>query len=1089
MVSCAPHDKVEEEILDGYQQSYSIDDISKAEQVYDRVEGELCTDLPEDGPFAFVKKFFDQNQEIIETTAIGLASLTSEGKSIETAVNNFFRTAEVIIKGLDALAQIHPAIGVAVIAFKLVATFDMTRRENNAKVLALKAEMQNMMAVLFELRHFRDPTEAGPDGLPLGARIQTLMVKIANDIKNAGSACDAYLRKSFLARTLKSKIYESRLADFGAIFEGNKADLQRALSLHTARGVDAANEKLGSMENKVDQILQIFQQLNSPREKELQEFIEKNGGSKACIEDDALLEKLVSKGGETLTGVSGLVGRGDDRWNARQVLLKELQEDVGEMFKKNLVIFEKKLVIQLDQLEAIRKSTGDIVDMLSLHERVLDNDLRTIWKEMGWKGSVKARYFVLALHDYFSHQSSRSESNIPSETSTRVVASPTRSLITNHSPAWFDDKWTLSYVNVAHVQPILEAVDDDGSGFVSINEVNTFVASRPPEWTLLQWLAYWAAGWQISISSYKRKIYMQVRKIFSLLDRIIPANRIIVEAYLKSGPLIRLEHILRSTQAIETTQHHPSLVKLVDIFEEVEEERLGNNLASVAYDVDSVETVALVTGPGRIERYLLPLVHLLLKRDLGIIMLASKYVLGDEELSARSRSLDSVFRAVDERVERITGIFKQINADINARLGIFAFGMASLPIFRSFQNYYDKVYGVDQVHIIARAHNSFLKSSSDPFEDGDPNLQHTVDSTELKVTPIDLNALEKDSMDPPNPFQMGIYSTRVPSWFNRTANRHGADGQILGVGQTWSDSLTINGTLGEENNLRFYVEANDDPPLLCEGKFDPIRQRIEGWWTVSSESDSDTAPFNGGVHDQTILFLRTPSRLHRFLYSPNDFAKNPARARWTFACNAIMHEVRRKAWSWTHFKSRISEIKRFVELHIRWTLDMSEITPNNPLSDEEDHELVAIHRDFDVRAARLCKELTMFHIHRIMVDHKEFLCDSCQRSIYETRIICLVCLTRSFEENVNLCKACLTASVSWHDVIHNPTHSMIKYEHIVFDYDEVWSSRTIAGHVKTILKFLAGFVGLAIHIPSSAPLVKKQGFPLRYTMLTNSVTH
>jgi hypothetical protein len=45
-----------------------------------------------------------------------------------------------------------------------------------------------------------------------------------------------------------------------------------------------------------------------------------------------------------------------------------------------------------------------------------------------------------------------------------------------------DDKWALAYINAAYVQPILEAVDDDGTGFVSIKEVNTFVAERPDDW-------------------------------------------------------------------------------------------------------------------------------------------------------------------------------------------------------------------------------------------------------------------------------------------------------------------------------------------------------------------------------------------------------------------------------------------------------------------------------------------------------------------------------------------------------------------------------------------------------------------------------
>lgn len=45
-----------------------------------------------------------------------------------------------------------------------------------------------------------------------------------------------------------------------------------------------------------------------------------------------------------------------------------------------------------------------------------------------------------------------------------------------------DDRWALAYINAAYVQPILEAVDDDGTGFVSVKEVNTFVADRPDGW-------------------------------------------------------------------------------------------------------------------------------------------------------------------------------------------------------------------------------------------------------------------------------------------------------------------------------------------------------------------------------------------------------------------------------------------------------------------------------------------------------------------------------------------------------------------------------------------------------------------------------
>ncbi|TFK63878.1 hypothetical protein BDN72DRAFT_826239 [Pluteus cervinus] len=1053
-------------------QSLSIGDVSKSERLYDGA-AESTTDVPKSGPFEFVKTFFEENQETIKSTATGLASLTSEGRSIESAVSSFAETAKVVIKGLDALAQVHPAIGVAVIAFKLVVTFDMTRRENNKKVLALKIEMQDMMAVLFELRHIRDPMEESPDGSRLGARIQTLMDKIANDVKDAGSACDAYLKKSFLARTLKSKIYENRLADYGTTFEDNKTELHRVLSMHTARGVDAANEKLSSMDNKVDQLLQIFRKLDSPREKEIQRLFDESGGVKACLESDILLESLVLKSGETLSSVGGSTRRGEDIGNARKVLLKEWQEDVGEMFKKNIIVFERKLDVQSKQLVAIQESNERIVTILSsgLHERILNIDLRTIWKEMGWKGSVKARHFVLALHDYYSDESflRGQESHIslrdPVET---PLDSTLDGSITSTTPI-IDDRWALTYVNVTHVQPIIEAIDDDGTGFVSIKEVNTFVTSYPPDWTLLQRLAYWAAGWHITISSYKDKIYRQVQTIFKSLDRLVPANRNIVCAYLKDGSFVRLEHILRSTKSVETTSHDPELAKLIETYEKTEEERLCRNLDSVAYELDSIETVGLVTGPGRIERYLFPLIYLLLKRDLRIIMLACKSVIHEEELAIRLSSLYSVFCAVDERIERMTDIYKQVHADVSTTLGIFVFGM--------FRLYYEKVFDTPEgLRILARDNNSFLRWISNE----DETLQDEIGPTltpGLRLGPVDLVVLELGArpLDPPSPYNAEIPQdlSLLGYWSGHfwTAREDGleesyldlvelrietvSDRKIAGVGQTWSRLLTIDGTIGEDNDMVFSVVCSNGRTLLCTGGFDPIRQRIQGSWTdTPATSDPDSESDDSQVVNRTILFLRTPSRLHRFVYTPTDFTKNPARSRWAFACNAILHETRRNSWSWMHFKIHIDELRRFVALQSRSHLRDANVTPNKELSAEEVQELQTFRRHFDVRVARLCVELARFQTHRLMVDHLEFMCDSCRRDIYETRIICLVCMKKgsNSKDNVDLCRECLTMSTNQNGNNHNPSHSMIKYERIVFDYDEVWSSRTIAAAAKVTLR-------------------------------------
>jgi hypothetical protein len=44
------------------------------------------------------------------------------------------------------------------------------------------------------------------------------------------------------------------------------------------------------------------------------------------------------------------------------------------------------------------------------------------------------------------------------------------------------DKWALKYINVNYARAILEAFDDDASGFVTIQEVNTFTRARPLDW-------------------------------------------------------------------------------------------------------------------------------------------------------------------------------------------------------------------------------------------------------------------------------------------------------------------------------------------------------------------------------------------------------------------------------------------------------------------------------------------------------------------------------------------------------------------------------------------------------------------------------
>jgi hypothetical protein len=56
------------------------------------------------------------------------------------------------------------------------------------------------------------------------------------------------------------------------------------------------------------------------------------------------------------------------------------------------------------------------------------------------------------------------------------------------------DEWCLKYLTVLYVPSLSEGFDGDANSLVSIREVNGFTSAKPSDWSLLQALAYWAAG-------------------------------------------------------------------------------------------------------------------------------------------------------------------------------------------------------------------------------------------------------------------------------------------------------------------------------------------------------------------------------------------------------------------------------------------------------------------------------------------------------------------------------------------------------------------------------------------------------------------
>jgi hypothetical protein len=104
-----------------------------------------------------------------------------------------------------------------------------------------------------------------------------------------------------------------------------------------------------------------------------------------------------------------------------------------------------------------------------------------------------------------------------------------------------------------------------------------------------------------------------VRKLLILCSSNLPANRYKMDEYMNSEPFTRIDILLRSLQSLESHSSDSKLKQIIDAYSFSEETRLQENLESVAYDIDTPGTVALVTGPGRIERVSTFLSHHIIK--------------------------------------------------------------------------------------------------------------------------------------------------------------------------------------------------------------------------------------------------------------------------------------------------------------------------------------------------------------------------------------------------------------------------------------------------------------------------------------------
>ncbi|KAF8518252.1 hypothetical protein BU17DRAFT_91087 [Hysterangium stoloniferum] len=580
-----------------------------------------------------------------------------------------------VIDGLQAVKCVHPFIGVIATAFEAILTLEMKRRDNDRRVVGLLLKQADMLATLFQL-----DTITAAAIQQRGNDLPALLNDIKKDIAECGNVIDTFSKQKFLGKFLRAIKWEEKLIHFVDLFERRKGEIQGKLQIK----VTSVATNVESIDMKVDMILTLFKH-QTEQEKKAAVEVEKLGGSQRCIENDAYLAELERKLYVTDSKESlKLASTNKRQLKTSTSLLISLRSEVDTLIDKNKTYFDVKLDALTKQLEnAIHRSTRKIIAAFGSGpwSRVSDPDIRH-----RASSSVKARVFVLALHDYYvdrlsdpppvdymvKRTTSNTELNIEdnSSLSPSLFGSDTHTEYSTTIESLEEDQWCLSFLSVGRAPAIAEAIDDDVSGFIKIAEVNDFYHEKPPEFSMLRWITFWAAGWGVEVTMYHHRIERLIENLLDIM--VLPENG---HSYVEYQNTLRWIMCLLRSRSPETTEE-PELLHLIRQHMSHQEATMTAALKPAKWEIDSADTVSTLLGPGRIEKYLYPLLYLTLRRHYQVFKLASKIALHVMEFESATETIQSILSACVLRTRTLVEAFEQqLVGSPDAHLKRFAGGL------------------------------------------------------------------------------------------------------------------------------------------------------------------------------------------------------------------------------------------------------------------------------------------------------------------------------------------------------------------------------------------------------------------------------
>ncbi|KAG2011262.1 hypothetical protein CC2G_011403 [Coprinopsis cinerea AmutBmut pab1-1] len=553
----------------------------------------------------------------------------------------------------ESIAELHPVAKAIVFSFRAIINFEDDRIENDLRVSGVLLSATDMMSVVLEIAIIATQEEEDSEVISSNEDLLVLLQRIQADLKACGNSIDTYYKSSKLAKFLKSQEWKGVMTEYSQTFINHRTNLHTILSLRITRAVDNLGAKMKIL------IAQAF----TPQrdwEKNLQKKLKEYGPKENWIHNTEKVKELIKLSEDPMID-RGLLNVPDDPAEAASAeqrlatfiagLNQEISTSLRTLFDRNMGIFEQKLDFHTQELQdSIEKSAKYVVRALAgPYDRLQHEDLRKLWKEMNWIFCVEDKLFTIALFEYYLDY-------FNSKYSTRPIGSDEepRKLSQEELNKRREDLWTLPYLS-KYGEKINEAVDTDKSGFIRISEVNVFTSQIPPGWTLPQYCAYVAVGWEYELHIYQKRLQHLMDKFYEAQAIVHPDNRVYLLYYLQ-------QYFLPILLSRGPTKSESDFSNLPSAFRSrirekisAQDERMRNLWKKFKYRMDDSGTIGILYSGRDLETYILQLLMIFMEHTLDIVAICKTQRIDLREWRKLDSSLVEIKTLLHARIEELEG--------------------------------------------------------------------------------------------------------------------------------------------------------------------------------------------------------------------------------------------------------------------------------------------------------------------------------------------------------------------------------------------------------------------------------------------------